>query len=171
MTTHAISRNALATDAQPLRRLGELVLNTRRDAAPAFLRIAIAVLLFPHGAQHFLGWFDGYGFAGTHEWMTETLGFHPALAALAITGELIAPIALLFGAGSRLAALGVIGLMLGAVSTHAANGFFMNWFGALPAGAEGYEYHLLMIAAATAVLLQGSGAWSIDRRLSRSWAR
>ena len=61
----------------------------------------------------------------------------------------------------------LIGLMLGALTTHVANGFFMNWFGSLPAGAEGFEYHLLAIALAGVVLLEGSGAWSLDGRLVR----
>ena len=139
------------------------VLQTRAEVSPAITRVALGLLLFPHGAQHFLGWFGGYGFAGTHQWITETLGFHPIAAAIAITTELLAPIALVVGLGGRVAALGVIGLMIGATSTHLENGFFMNWFGALPAGAEGYEYHLLMIVVATGVLLQGSGALSLDR--------
>ncbi|MEO6057633.1 MAG: hypothetical protein ABIQ49_12405, partial [Gemmatimonadales bacterium] len=63
----------------------------------------------------------------------------------------------------RFAALGIVGLMLGALTTHAANGFFMNWFGSLPAGAEGFEYHVLAVALAGTVVLQGSGAWSLDR--------
>ena len=58
--------------------------------------------------------------------------------------------------------------MLGALSTHVANGFFMNWFGTQPAGSEGYEYHLLVIALAAVVTLAGGGALSVDRRLSRS---
>jgi putative oxidoreductase len=57
--------------------------------------------------------------------------------------------------------------MLGALSTHWSNGFFMNWFGNLPAGQEGYEYHILAMALASTVVLQGSGAWSVDRVLSR----
>ena len=57
----------------------------------------------------------------------------------------------------------VIGLMLGALSTHVRNGFFMNWFGSLPAGSEGFEYHLIAIALAGVVVLRGSGAWSLDR--------
>jgi putative oxidoreductase len=31
--------------------------------------------------------------------------------------------------------------MAGAISTHAGSGLFMNWFGTLPAGSEGFEYH------------------------------
>jgi putative oxidoreductase len=42
-------------------------------------------------------------------------------------------------------------------------GFFMNWFGTMPAGQEGYEYHLLIIGLAIALLFTGSGRFSIDR--------
>ena len=139
---------------------------TRHAAAPTLVRVALALLLFPHGAQHALGWLGGYGFAGTLEWMTATLGFPAPLAALAIATELVAPIALVFGLGGRLAAAGIFGLMLGAATTHAPNGFFMNWFGALPAGAEGFEYHLLALALSAVVIADGSGALSLDRRLA-----
>jgi putative oxidoreductase len=133
--------------------------------APLVARLALGLILFPHGAQHALGWFGGYGFRGTLGWMTDTLRFPAPAAALAIVVELLAPIALVAGLGGRLAALGLVGLMLGAMSTHIANGFFMNWFGALPAGSEGFEYHLLVIALAAVVLIDGSGALSLDRRL------
>jgi putative oxidoreductase len=138
---------------------------TTRDPAATLVRLTVALVLFPHGAQHVFGWFGGYGFRGTLGWMTGTLGFPAALAIVALLTEIAAPVALLLGLGGRLAGLGVIGLMLGALSTHAANGFFMNWFGALPAGSEGFEYHILMIALAAVVVLRGSGAWSVDWRL------
>ena len=72
------------------------------------------------------------------------------------------------GALSGYAALGIAGLMLGALGTHVPNGFFMNWFGTLKAGAEGYEYHLLALGLAGVVAIEGSGALSLDRRLARS---
>jgi putative oxidoreductase len=143
------------------------LLRTTHDPVPALARLTVALVLFPHGAQHVLGWFGGYGFQGTLGWMTGTLGFPSALAVLALITEITAPLALLLGIGGRLAAAGVIGLMLGALSTHVANGFFMNWFGTLPAGTEGFEYHILMIALAAVVMLRGSGAWSIDAALAR----
>jgi putative oxidoreductase len=139
---------------------------TTRDPVVAAVRLTVALVLFPHGAQHVLGWFGGYGFAGTFGWMTGTLGFPAAQAVVALLTEIAAPVALLVGAGGRLAALGVVGLMLGALSTHLANGFFMNWFGTLPAGREGFEYHLLMIALALVIVVRGSGAWSLDGRLA-----
>jgi hypothetical protein len=39
----------------------------------------------------------------------------------------------------------------------------MNWFGNLPAGTEGFEYHLLAIGLGAIVAVKGSGALSIDR--------
>lgn len=139
---------------------------TRHDVGALAGRITLAAILFPHGLQHALGYLGGYGFSGTLGWMTGTLGFPTILAALAIITELVAPVALFLGLGGRFAALGLIGLMVGAASTHAANGFFMNWFGSLPAGTEGFEYHLLAIGLGAVVAVNGSGAFSIDRRLT-----
>ena len=79
----------------------------------------------------------------------------------------IAPFALIFGLGGRVAALGIVGLMAGAATTHVQNGFFMNWFGSLPTGTEGFEYHLLAIGLAATIVFNGSGAFSIDRLLLR----
>lgn len=139
--------------------------------APAVARLALGAVMFPHGAQHALGWFGGHGFGGTFQWMTGTLGFPAPLAALAIVVELLAPLALLVGLGGRLAALGLFGLMVGAASTHLDSGFFMNWFGSLKAGAEGFEYHLVVMALAAVVVLAGSGALSLDRRIARRATR
>ena len=134
-------------------------------------RLMLGAIMLPHGFQHALGLFGGYGFRGTLGWMTETLGFPAPLAALAIVSELVAPFALLAGLGGRMASLGIVGVMAGAISTHASNGFFMNWFGALPAGTDGFEYHLLAIGLAAVVTLNGSGAFSVDQWLSRRFAR
>lgn len=141
---------------------------TTSDAGPAIARLTLGLVMLPHGGQHALGLFGGYGFAGTLGWMTKTLGFPEPLAALAIVVELLAPVALLLGAGGRLAALGIFGLMLGALSTHVHNGFFMNWFGRLPTGMEGFEYHLLALALSAIVVVKGSGALSIDALLGTS---
>jgi putative oxidoreductase len=134
-------------------------------------RVMLGAIILPHGFQHALGLFGGYGFSGTLGWMTQTLGFPTPLAALAILSELVAPFALIAGFGGRVASLGIIGIMAGAISTHASNGFFMNWFGTLPAGTEGFEYHLLAIGLAAVVSLNGSGALSIDQWFSRRFAQ
>ena len=139
---------------------------TQRDHGAFAGRVVLGAIMLPHGLQHTLGLFGGYGFSGTLGWMTETLGFPAPLAALAILTELLAPLALLVGLGGRLAAVGIIGLMAGAASTHTANGFFMNWFGSLPAGVEGFEYHLLAIGLGAVVAINGSGALSVDHWLT-----
>ena len=136
--------------------------STTADTGALAGRLLLGAIMLPHGFQHALGLFGGYGFSGTLGWMTGTLGFPAPLAALAIVTELVAPFALLAGLGGRLAALGIIGIMAGAITTHAPNGFFMNWFAKLPAGSEGYEYHLLAIGLAAVVVLNGSGALSLD---------
>ena len=141
------------------------LISTRQDTGAFAGRLMLGAIMLPHGFQHALGLFGGYGFSGTLGWMTDTLGFPAPLAALAIVTELVAPFALILGLGGRLAALGILGLMAGAMSTHVSNGFFMNWFGALPAGAEGFEYHLLAIGLSAVVALNGSGAMSVDRWL------
>jgi putative oxidoreductase len=147
--------------------LRERLLRTGTEPAPAVARVALSLILFPHGAQHALGWFGGYGYSGTLGWMTGTLGFPAPLAALAILTELLAPIALLAGFGGRVAAALLFVLMAFASSIHLKNGFFMNWFGSLPTGEEGFEYHLLAMALAAVVVLAGSGPLSVDRKLTR----
>jgi putative oxidoreductase len=87
------------------------LLRTDRAVGPALLRAVLATVIFPHGAQHLLGWFGGSGFAGTHGWMTG-LGFPSGLASVAIAMEFVAPIALAIGFASRAAALGIIGIMV-----------------------------------------------------------
>ncbi len=146
---------------------GIAILKTDAQASTTLLRIALGAIMLPHGAQHLFGWFGGYGFSGTLEWMTGTLGIPAAFAALAIVTEFFAPIALILGLGGRLAALGIAGIMTGAALTHLPNGFFMNWFGSLPSGSEGFEYHLLVLFMAITLVIQGSGALSIDRALTK----
>ena len=44
---------------------------------------------------------------------------------------------------------------------HGQFGFFMNWTGAQKG--EGYEYHILLLAASAFLMIRGAGADSIDR--------
>lgn len=143
------------------------LLSTDASWSQALLRTTLAAVIWPHGAQHLLGWFGGYGFAGTLTWMTDTLGFPLVLAAAGIVFEFFGPLALAVGLGSRLVGVGLAIFMSVAASTHVANGFFINWFGRLPAGVEGFEYHLLVVAMALMVAVRGGGALSMDRWLTQ----
>ena len=141
------------------------VLATSSGASGPILRLGLALVLFPHGAQKLLGWFGGYGWSGTMGFLTGKIGLPAPIAALVILIESVGPLFLLLGLLTRPVALGVIAVMIGAVATvHAPNGFFMNW-GGTQAG-EGFEYHLLVIAMALALLVTGGGRLSADARLT-----
>jgi putative oxidoreductase len=44
----------------------------------------------------------------------------------------------------------------------------MNWFG--KQAGEGFEYHLLALAISAAVMIAGSGRWSVDRAITQNTA-
>jgi putative oxidoreductase len=142
------------------------LINTTDDFAITVLRLILGVVFFAHGAQKALGWFGGYGFAGTMGFFTEQLHVPAAFAFLAICAEFLGGIGLLIGFLGRVAAFGIACNMLVAVIMfHRHFGLFANWSG-LQKG-EGYEYHLLAIAIALAIMIKGSGALSVDRALSK----
>ena len=146
--------------------LWDRLLSTDRDRTLLFQRVLLGLVMFPHGAQKLLGWFGGYGFSGTMSFFTDTLHLPAPLAALIILGESLGAVGLVFGAGTRLAAFGIVAVMLGAIfTTHLHVGFFMNWFGA-QAG-EGFEYHLLAMALALPLVIRGGGLLSIDAALAK----
>ena len=136
---------------------------TNKDVIPIFLRLTLGAVMFPHGAQKVLGWFGGGGFKATLEGMTG-MGLPAAIVVMVMIAEFLGSLGLIFGFLTRLSALGVISVMLGAVFTvHQQYGFFMNWMG--KQAGEGFEYHLLAIGIAVALLVRGGGAFSIDRAL------
>ena len=137
---------------------------TNGGVVPLILRLTLAVVMFPHGAQKTLGWFGGYGFRATMANFTKS-GFPPALAFLAVIAEFLGPLGLAIGLLTRLAALGIAVVMLVAILVHKQHGFFMNWLGTQEG--EGIEYHLLALGVALALIVVGGGAWSIDALIAR----
>lgn len=147
-------------------RLHRLLFGTGSHWSGLFLRLVLAVVMFPHGAQKVLGWWGGHGFDGTMGFLTGTVGLPWLVALLVIAIEFLGPLALAIGALTRLAALGMVAVMVGAIATvHASHGFFMNWSGAQQG--EGFEYHLLVIGIALALLSGGAGRFSLDHRFAR----
>lgn len=134
------------------------------------LRITLALVIFPHGAQKLLGWFGGNGFDATLGFFTEKMGVPWIIAFLVIIGESFGSLALLAGFLTRFAAASLAVIMLGAITmVHLPNGFFMNWLGQQKG--EGYEYHLLVIGIAAALVVTGGGRWSVDREVAEKIAR
>jgi len=126
------------------------------------LRVTLGLVMLPHGAQKLLGWFGGFGFDGTMGSFTQKMGLPWIIAFLIIIGESFGSLGLLAGFLTRFAAASLAVIMLGAITmVHLPHGFFMNWFGQQQG--EGYEYHLLVIGIAAALLITGGGRWSVDR--------
>jgi len=129
------------------------------------LRLTLGVVMFPHGAQKLLGWYGGFGFDGTMGFFTQQMGMPWLIALLVIIGESCGSVALLVGFLTRFTAAGFGVIMLGAITmVHLPHGFFMNWSGKQQG--EGYEYHLLVIGIAIALLITGAGRWSADRMIA-----
>ncbi|MGA7558459.1 MAG: DoxX family protein [Terriglobales bacterium] len=141
------------------------LMGTSNDVALTILRLVLGVIFLAHGSQKMLGWFGGYGFHGTMGFF-EHIGMPAPVAFLVICTEFFGGLGLIVGLLTRIAALGIGVEMIGAIfMVHLQNGFFMNWFGTQKG--EGFEYHLLVIAMAAALLLRGAGAFSLDRALSK----
>jgi len=141
------------------------LIDTHDDAVQTVLRLALGIMIFPHGAQKLLGWFGGGGVSGTVQFFSAAFGIPAFLALLVIAAEFFGGLGLILGFLSRVAAGGVALVMLGAVFlVHLPNGFFMNWTGSQ--GGEGFEFHLLAIGIAVAVMARGSGALSVDAMLA-----
>jgi putative oxidoreductase len=130
------------------------------------LRVMLGVVMFPHGAQKLLGWFGGFGFAGTMGFFTEQMHIPAVIAFLVIMGESFGALGLIVGFLTRFSAFGMLCIMLGAITmVHWPNGFFMNWAG--KQAGEGFEYHLLVIGMSLALLLAGAGKWSVDGAIAK----
>jgi putative oxidoreductase len=141
------------------------IFQTDGTLVPLILRVTLAIVFFPHGAQKVLGWFGGHGLSGTLGYF-KSQGVPAPLALLAISAEFLGPFGLILGLLTRVAAFGIACVMLVAIVTvHRKVGFFMNWFGTQKG--EGFEYHLLALGIAIALIVGGAGIWSLDAMIAR----
>jgi len=129
-------------------------------------RVALGVVILPHGMQKVLGAFGGYGLSATIV-AFESMGMPLVLAVLVILAEFAGSIGVLLGAGTRFMAFSLTLTFTGAMflGGHIHNGFFMNWFG--NQAGEGIEYFILILGLALALLLGGSGKLSVDNLISK----
>ena len=142
------------------------IIHTNESVTATIIRIVLGIILFPHGAQKLLGWFGGYGFEGTMGYLTGVIGLPWIIAFFVILIEFLGAIALILGFATRIVSVAIMSLFTGIIlTTHIGNGFFMNWSGA-QAG-EGFEFHLLIIGMAIALLISGAGKWSLDIVMQR----
>src|SRR5438309_414164 len=87
---------------------------TPADIALFILRIALAIVFFPHGAQKVFGWYGGNGFSATMAGF-EHMGIPAIFAFLAIAAEFAGSLGLFLGLLGRVAAAGILANMLVAI--------------------------------------------------------
>jgi putative oxidoreductase len=142
------------------------LLRTHSDWGALVARLALGIVMLPHGAQVALGWYGGQGFSAMMHVYTDSMHVPAILGLIAIAAIALGPLGLIVGLLGRIAAFGIACYMAVAVlMVHIPNGFFMNWFGNQKG--EGYEFHLLAIGLALVVMIKGSGALSLDRLLAK----
>ncbi len=145
-------------------RLTRTLLATENTSLLTILRVALGVVILPHGLQKTIGWFGGHGFTGTMNGFT-SMGIPAILAFLVILAESAGAVALITGFTTRIAAFGIGATMAVAAFMHKANGFFMNWSGQQKG--EGFEFHILAVAIAVVLMIGGAGRFSLDRAIAK----
>ena len=120
------------------------------------LRASVGGFFIGHGAQKLFGWFGGHGLEGTGQFF-ESLGMRPGRvhATAAGVAETGGGAGLLLGFQTPLASSALIATMLTAINrVHFKNG---PW-----ATEGGFEYNVVLIAAAAALAELGPGPISVD---------
>ena len=134
----------------------------RIDWAPIPLRLALGIVFFAHGAQKVLGWFGGAGWTASLEFFMGPLHIPYSLAVGVFLLEFLGGPALILGVFARWVALALAAEMIvAALIIHRHNGFFMNWAGSAGRG-EGYEMNVALLGGLLALVILGSGRWSLD---------
>ena len=120
------------------------------------LRLIVGGLFFGHGTQKLFGWFGGHGLDATSQ-AFDGLGLRPGRgnAIAAGAAEAGGGAALALGLATPLTASILTGTMLTAIHrAHLKNGPWLT--------NSGYEYNLVLIAAALALAEVGPGELSLD---------
>lgn len=117
---------------------------------PLLLRFALAVVFIYHGLNLVQ---SGGGFT----WANAMPDSPPQILQAAVAwGELVGGIALALGLLTRIAALGIIAIMAGAIAkVHLPQGFDIT--------KSGYEYNMVLIVVALCLVIGGAGSFSMDR--------
>ncbi len=136
------------------------LVSTQAGYGLTLLRVIAGLTFAAHGSQKLFGWFGGYGLAGVGQWM-ESIGLAPGylMALLAGSAEFFGGLALILGLLVRpAAAVLAVTMLVAMVTVHLANGFFMS--------NNGYEFALALMAISLAVLIEGAGKLSLDKRIA-----
>ena len=142
------------------------LLTTSNEWQLTVMRLAVGIMILPHGMQKTFGTFGGPGFSAMMAGFTGPGHIPTVFAFLAIMAELLGGIGLILGLLTRIAAFGVLcNMVVGALLVNLPNGLFMNWTGRQKG--EGFEFHILAIALLIAVMTKGAGPLSVDKAIAK----
>ncbi|MGF1594760.1 MAG: DoxX family protein [Kiloniellaceae bacterium] len=125
--------------------------NRTAPYAALVLRVALGVMFLAHSLYLKIFVFTVAGTVG----FFESLGLPGLFAYLTILAEIGGGIALILGFQTRLVAVALIPVLLGATWVHAGNGWLFT------AEGGGWEYPLFLTAATVVQALLGSGAYAV----------
>ena len=132
----------------------------RNVLAPLVLRLGLAVVFIFHGMGK-LGSDNKWGTGWDKR--PEEQRLSPALQAPVAWGEFLGGVAVGIGFLSRIAALGLIAIMAGAIATVQGQHDFGLHSGPTPGGPPlGYEYNFVLIVLCIGVVLLGTGPLGLD---------
>lgn len=133
------------------------------DLGLLVVRVVFGLIFAAHGAQKLLGWFGGYGIAGTGGWL-ESSGYRPGkfFATALGTTEIVAGLLLALGfLGPVGPALIIVVMVVAMITVHWKNAFFVS--------TNGIEHPLMFTVAAIGLALTGPGRYSLDYQ--QGWLR
>ncbi|MGG7604911.1 DoxX family protein [Massilia sp. BKSP1R2A-1] len=134
-----------------------LSVHQREDQGKLLLRVILALMLLFHGVSKLIG---GVGFISG---MLEKAGLPGAFGYLVYVGEVIAPLMILFGVYTRLAALVVaINMVVALLLVHTGEFFSLN-----QTGGWALELQGMYLGGALAVALLGAGRYSVGGAAGR----
>ena len=123
---------------------------TAPDIAAALLRVSSGVLFLAHGLLKVMV----FTIPGTVGYF-ESLGLPGAFAYLTIFAELVGGAALILGVATRVVALALIPVLLGATWVHAGNGWVFSSEGG------GWEFTVFWAIVQVAIALLAAGAFAL----------
>jgi putative oxidoreductase len=120
------------------------------------IRLVLGTIFIAHGAQKVFT----FGMSGVGDGFVQMgIPLGGALGPIVSLVELVGGVAIILGLFTRAAGFGIAAVMLGAiVYAHLPAGFFAP---------NGYEFALMLLAAAGALVVMGAGAYSADAVLGQ----
>ena len=130
--------------------------NRTAPYAALVLRVSLGVMYIAHSLvlKYFI-----FTLPGTAQFFA-SLGLPGALAYVTFWAELIGGVLLVAGVGTRVVALALIPILLGATWVHAGNGWVFS------AANGGWEYPVFLIAASLVLALLGNGRFAVATKYS-----